>query len=306
MDNIKLKQMKYVLVLSVLTGIFLVSCHNNEKSDAYGNFEAKETIVSAEGNGKLLIFNINEGETVEQGKLLGIIDTTPLFIQKKQLESSKAAVSSKVSNILSQIDIYKEQEATLEIEKSRIEKLLKDGAATSQQMDDITGRLNIVKKQIRSIETQNTAVLNEIRSMEWQIKLLEDNLDNCKIKSPVSGTILEKYVEPGEFVNIGKSLLKTANLDELELRVFVSGAQLPYITLGQKVEVLIDKNEKENKKLEGTVSWISDEAEFSPKIIQTKEERVKLVYAVKVKVKNNGMLKIGMPGEINFMKTNQR
>jgi HlyD family secretion protein len=293
-----MRNLELSVILLVIT---VLACQDDEKSDAYGNFEADETIVSAESNGKLLMYDIEEGQTIAMNQIMGVIDTMPFYLQKQQLKASKAAVSSKVSNILSQIAIYKEQRATLLTDKERIVNLLKDGAATQKQLDDINGQLNVINKQIQSIETQNQTVLNEIKSMEWQIKLMEENIDNCKVANPVKGTVLENYVEPGEFVTMGKSLYKIANLDELELRVYVSGAQLPHISLGQKVEVYIDENKEENKKLEGTVSWISDQAEFSPKIIQTKEERVKLVYAVKVRVKNNGMLKIGMPGEIKFM-----
>ncbi len=278
-----------------------IACRHNEKSDAYGNFEAVETIISAENNGKLLTFDIEEGMTLEPDIVIGIIDTLPSYLQKQQLVASKKAVASKVSHIFSQINIYKEQESTLLTEKKRVENLLKDGAATSKQLDDINGQLNVIRKQIQSIETQNRTVLNEIRSMEWQIELMDENLNKCRIINPVKGTVLEKYAEKNEFANVGKSLYKIANLEELDLRVYISGAQLPHIKLGQKVEVLIDEDAEHNRSLEGTVTWISDQSEFSPKMIQTKEERVKLVYAAKVRVKNDGSFKIGMPGEINFI-----
>lgn len=279
----------------------LLSCTDNGKSDAYGNFEATETIISSEANGKLLSLNLTEGKDLEKGKIIGVVDTTNLYLQKQQLIAKKDAISSKISNILAQIEVQKQQKKTILTEKNRVEKLLQDGAATTKQLDDINGQIDIIDKQINSIQTQNSSIINEIKSIEWQIEAIDNSIDKCYIKNPVNGTILEKYVESFELVNAGKSLYKIANLNQLELRVYVSGDQLPHIKLGQEVEVLIDKDKKENNKLKGIVSWISSEAEFTPKVIQTKEERVDQVYAVKVIVKNDGSLKIGMPGEINFM-----
>lgn len=297
--------MKARILIIITFSVSIWSCNNNHKSDAYGNFEAKEMIISSEANGKLISLNLEEGEEIEKGKLIGIVDTTSLHLQKQQLIAMKNAIKSKVGNIFSQIEVQKQQKKTTLIEKDRLEKLLKDGAATQKQLDDINGHLNLIDKQINSIKTQNSSIINEIESIEWQIESINYAIEKCYIENPIEGTVLEKYIEPFELVNAGKSLYKLANLSQLELRAYITGAQLPHIKLGQKVEVLIDKDESENQILEGVVSWVSNEAEFTPKVIQTKEERVDQVYAIKVLVKNDGRLKIGMPGEINFMQKNQ-
>ena len=291
--------MKKVLLFSVIC--ILVACSGkNKKSDAYGNFESTEVIVSSEVAGKILKFNVEEGAVLKEGFIAGYIDTTDFVLKKEQLMAQREIISVKTSNINSQIDVQKQQKANLMIDKARIEKLFKDGAATKKQVDDINGSINLVDKQINSIETQNSYIMNELKNIDKQIDQVNENIRKCYINNPLNGTVLNKYAEESEFTTMGKALYKIANLDYLDLRVYVSGAQLPNIKIGQKVEVLIDKNADEYTKLEGTVSWISSTAEFTPKIIQTKEERVNLVYAVKVKVKNDGSLKIGMPGEVNF------
>ncbi len=294
-----MSNMKKVLLFSVIC--ILVACSGkNKKSDAYGNFESTEVIVSSEVAGKILKFNVEEGAVLKEGFIAGYIDTTDFVLKKEQLMAQREIISVKTSNINSQIDVQKQQKANLMIDKARIEKLFKDGAATKKQVDDINGSINLVDKQINSIETQNSSIMNELKNIDKQIDQVNENIRKCYINNPLNGTVLNKYAEESEFTTMGKALYKIANLDYLDLRVYVSGAQLPNIKIGQKVEVLIDKNADEYTKLEGTVSWISSTAEFTPKIIQTKEERVNLVYAVKVKVKNDGSLKIGMPGEVNF------
>ncbi len=290
-------------ILSTLVLIALLSaCSAETESDAYGNFEAIETIISSETTGKLISFTIKEGQTYQVNERVGVVDTLNLYLQKQQLLASKAAVGSKISNILSQIDVYKEQKTTLLKDQKRLQELLKEGAATQKQVDDINGKINVTDKQIASIETQNKSVLNEIKSLEWKAKIIDEQISKCKIENPINGTVLEKYVSESEFVTTGKPLYKIANLDVLELRVYISGAQLSKIKIGQKVKVLIDESKTENYETQGIISWVSNQAEFTPKIIQTKEERVKLVYAVKVKVKNDGRLKIGMPGEMLISK----
>ena len=186
------------------------------------------------------------------------------------------------------------------MDKERIEKLLKDGAATKKQLDDINGRIDLVNSQIASIKTQNVSVISELEVVNTQISQVEESINKCNIKNPIEGIVLEKYAEENEITTFGKPLYKIADMHEMILRVYVSGSQLPQIKIGQEVEVLIDKDAKSNTKFSGIISWISESAEFTPKIIQTKEERVNMVYAVKVKVQNDGSLKIGMPGEVNF------
>jgi len=287
----------FLLVLFPLLNFYSCS-EKNKTSDAYGNFEAVEVIVSSEASGKLIYFSVEEGMQLDSGTLIAIVDTSQLYLQKSQLASQKKVVSTKFSNTKSQSDVIEEQKKVGEVEKNRIEKLFQDKAASQKQLDDINGNLNVLEKQKNSILSQNSTTKEELGNVDFQMKQLNDKLDKCYIKNPISGTVLMKLTEPSEVVSFGKPLYKIADLSVLELKVYVSGAQLSSIKLGQKVKVLIDADKETNKTLEGTISWISSKAEFTPKIIQTKEERVNLVYAVKVRVKNDGILKIGMPGEI--------
>jgi HlyD family secretion protein len=287
--------------ISLMFIFLFYSCGNrNHTSDAYGNFEAKEIIISAEGSGKILELNIEEGQTLKAGQKIGTIDTVQLWLKKEQLIAQKKSVVTKSANVLSQIDVFKEQKNSILIEKQRLEKLLQDGAATTKQMDDVVGRIKVLDSQMESVRTQNSAVFTELDIILKQIEQIDDQLKRCYIVNPIEGTVLTKYAEKFELIATGKALYKIADLTTMELRVYVDGSQLPNIKLGQKVKVLIDKDEKQYSELEGEVSWISDRGEFTPKIIQTKKERVNLVYAVKVRVKNDGILKIAMPGEIEL------
>lgn len=289
------------ITLVLLTAVLLTSCGEEErKSDAFGNFEAVEVIVSSETNGKLYQLNVEEGMTLEEGEVIGYVDTSQLFLKKLQLSSQKKVIGGKFNISSSQADVYREQMRVYSIEKNRIENLLKENAASQKQLDDINGMLEVLERQVNSALSQNSVTRQELGNVDVQIKQINDQIEKCIIKNPVKGTIIMKLAEPSEIVNFGKPLYKIANLDEMELRVYVSGAQLPEIKIDNKVKVLIDDGAEGYKEMEGTVSWISPKAEFTPKIIQTKEERVNLVYAVKVKVKNDGSIKIGMPGEIVF------
>jgi HlyD family secretion protein len=291
--------MKKLFFIPVI--LFLASCSGGKgDSDAWGTFEATETIISAEVPGKILRFDIEEGQVLKSGTMIGLIDTTDWLLKKEQLISQKSSIASKYPNVASQIAVQEQQLKNLQIEKDRIVKLYKDGAATKKQLDDINGSIDLVQKQIQSIETQNTSVGGELGSLSKQIEQIDENLKRCHLINPINGTVLDKYAETNEITATGKSLYKIADLSELYLRVYVSGSQLPNVKIGDKVDVFVDKDESSNQKLEGEVSWISTSAEFTPKIIQTKEERVNLVYAVKVRVKNDGTLKIGMPGEIKL------
>ncbi len=284
-----------------ILAIALASCNNkSEKADAYGNFEADETVISAEVNGKLLAFNLDEGDQLKSGDNLGQVDTVQLYYQKRQLISKKTAIEANFSNIVSQVAVIEEQIITLEKEKARVEKLLESKAATQKQLDDITGQLNVLNKQKASVKAQNSSIFAEIDAVNQNIAQLNDMLRRATIINPVNGTVLEKYTEQFEIVSAGKPLYKIANLDELILRAYVSGSQLDDIKIGQKVKVEIDKDADSNHSYEGTIVWVASEAEFTPKVIQTKEERVNLVYAVKIRVVNDGKIKIGMPGEVRF------
>ena len=300
MLNYKNKDMKTRMLRLVLPIFFIACSGNNNGSDAYGNFEAKEIIVSAEAQGKLIQLNIEEGNLLKQDQLVGFIDTSILNLQKEQLKAQKQVISTKLTNVNAQIAVQEEQKQTLLNEKNRVEKLFADKAATQQQFDDINGKYDVLVKQINATRTQINSIYGEMEVVDKQSDLLNEQIKKAIIHNPIEGTVLEKYLEAGEIASLGKALYKIAKLDEIDLRVYVSGDQLPNVKIGQKVTVFADKDKDTNEKYEGTVSWISDQAEFTPKIIQTKEERVNMVYAVKVRVINDGKLKIGMPGEVKF------
>ena len=288
-------------ILFLVVIVLLASCKNNKNgSDAFGTFEATETTISSESAGKIQWIKIEEGQVLNAGDTIALVDTVQLSLKREALLAQQKAASNKANYILAQVKVIEEQIKTSMVEKNRLEKLFKDGAATQQQLDNINGLLAVYEKQISTIETQNAPVINELEAYDKQIAQLTDQINRSYVVNPVSGTVLTKYSEANEIVNQGKALYKIADLNDIFLRSYVSGAQLPNIKLEQKVKVLADKNESELKEYEGVVTWISSTAEFTPKIIQTKEERVNLVYAVKVKVKNDGTLKIGMPGEVKF------
>ena len=281
--------------------LLIASCGiNNNQSDAYGNFEATEVLVGAEVQGKIVEFKVEEGQLLEKGCIVGYIDTFGLNLRKLQAVSQKDASVARLAQVQAQIAVQEEQKKVIEQEQIRISNLVKASAAPTKQLDDINGQLNVLNGQIASTRSQNQIIANDIKALQYQVAQVDDLLAKSTIKNPIKGMLLEKYIEAGEIVVAGKSLYKIADLSLLKLRVFVSGAQLPSIKLGQKVKIEIDKNESKNRTLDGTISWISQQAEFTPKIIQTKEERVNLVYAVKIDVINDGSLKIGMPGEVKF------
>lgn len=292
---------KIFLYLIFAFAILISSCGKEEKrSDAFGNFEAVETIVSAEGTGKLINFNIEEGQLIEQGTTVGNIDDEQLSLRKQQLEAQKNTTKTKFNNVQSQINVYQEQKKVNLVEKNRIERLLKDDAASKKQLDDINGNINVLDKQITAVQTQNSTTTQEMKNIDAQIEQIQDQINKSAVINPIKGTVTMKLAEQSEIVNYGKPLYKIADISTMELRVYVSGDQLPMVKIGQSVRVLIDSGKGGFRELTGIVSWISSKAEFTPKIIQTKEERVNLVYAVKVRVANDGSLKIGMPGEVIF------
>jgi len=288
-------------LLIMLFATLLLSCNNkDEKSDAFGNFETDPVFVSAESSGKISQLKVEKGQKIAKGDVAALIDTVQIDLKLKQINAQKDAVIAKRQSIQSQVAVFEEQIKNLKVNEDRISKMLKDNAATQKQLDDITGQINVIEKQIESTKTQFTSVNKELEVLNAQKVSTEDMLNRCKVVSPTNGIILETYVEQGELATPGKPLFKIADLDKLTLKVYVSGGQLPSVKIGQNVNVVIDKSETENQTLPGEVTWISSEAEFTPKIIQTKKERVKLVYAVKISVKNDGTLKIGMPGEISW------
>lgn len=280
----------------------MVSCkQNKEVTDAFGNFEAVETTISSEANGRIIWLELTEGQILKKGDTIGLIDTTDLHFKKLQLQAQKSAIGSKTASIHAQTAVYIQQKANLTTDLIRVQNLLKDQAATPKQLDDVTGAIGVIERQIASVNSQLAAVSDEIKALAAQIAQVDEALRRCHLVSPVGGTVLARYAESGEVTAFGKPLYKIANLRSMDLRVYISGDMLAGVKTGQKARVFIDAAEGLSE-LEGVVTWVSPAAEFTPKIIQTREERVNLVYAVKLSVVNDGRLKIAMPAEVIFTK----
>jgi len=291
-------KMRTLLFLSVIT--LLGACSNNKtKSDAFGNFETDEVIISSENSGKIMLTAFSEGEKVKKGDIMAVTDTVNLVLQRSQLLAQKESVLAQKAGLFASIAVSDQQITNIQKDQVRIKKMLAEGAATPKQMDDIDGQIALAGKQKNAYSAQISAIGKSADAVDAQIAVLNDKIGTSVIKAPISGIILEKYAETGELAAPGKSLYKLANIDTLILRVYVSGPQLTQVKVGSQVKVMIDGIDG-IKEIAGTVEWISPEAEFTPKIIQTREERVKLVYAAKVRVPNDGSLKLGMPGEIKF------
>lgn len=290
---------KWLLILLGL--IITVSCSDENDSDAFGQFEADEVTISAETNGRLLSFELEEGQRLEEGERVALIDTTQLYLQKEEITASINAIQTNITKLNAQKAVFESQLETARKEMNRFEALKQDNAATQQQLDSAEGRVQTLQRQIESVEVEKGSVSAEVRRMETRIAQINDQIQRAGIANPVDGTVLNKFAEEHELVSAGKPLYSIANLDEMILRIYVSGAQLPGIQLGETVDVIFDQNKTDNQSTRGRVSWIASEAEFTPRMIQTKEERVTQVYAVKVRVDNpDGKLKIGMPGEVRF------
>lgn len=284
--------------------LILAGCSRSESFDATGTFEATEVTVSAEASGRILAFNVNEGDRIEQGQTVGTIDTVQLYLQKMQLERQIASVRSNRPDISKQVTALREQIAQQEAERTRIKRLLDDGAATTKQLDDIDASLKILNGQLEatlSTLRNNTASIDEnSSSIELQIAQVEDRLAKCRIVSPVTGTVLAKYAETGELASTGRPLMKVADLDHIYLRAYFTSEQLAALQLGQEVTVTADFGADEQYEYPGHIIWIASESEFTPKNIQTRNTRANLVYAVKIAVENDGRLKIGLYGEVNL------
>jgi len=298
--------MKYLAFFSSLALLLAVACSSKNKNyDASGMFEATEVIVSAEATGKILTLNIIEGQKIEAYEIVGLIDTTQLYLQKVQLLQSKSQVITRKQNVDTQLASLEEQLAYQQRERMRIEKLIAAKAGNTKQLDDINAQIAIIQKQIaatkENLEKNNQGVTDNMGLVEAQIAAINDQLLKAHIKSPISGTILVKYAEAGEVTAMGRPLFKVADLEQIYLRAYITSAQLTQIKLEQQVKVFSDFGEKERREYDGVITWISSEAEFTPKTIQTKDERANLVYAIKVLVKNDGYLKIGMYGDVKLV-----
>jgi HlyD family secretion protein len=290
----------YISILTIFA-MFLLSCTEEERlTDATGVFEATEIIVSSEANGKILALNIQEGDKLKQTQIVGLVDSTQLNFSKLQLEATKVTVRSSRPDVRAQIEATEREIAKQEREKERIEKLLAGDVATQKQMDDIESLILILKARLRSQKSSLSNSVNSVdaqgNAIDVQIAQIEDQIHKCIIKSPIDGTVLAKYAEQSEMTGIGKALFKIADVDNMILKVYVTADQLAKIKLGQSVKILAEFGETENREYSGTISWISSKSEFTPKTIQTQDERANLVYAVKINTKNDGYLKIGMYG----------
>ena len=283
----------------------LASCGSNEKEyDATGTFEATEVTVAAEQSGTLMMFDVNEGDSLVLGKEVGLVDTTQIWLKIQQAGATKAVYQSQKPDMEKQIAVTRQQLAKARQDQQRYKELVADGAAPSKMLDDATNQVAVLQKQldaqISSLSTQLSTLNSQVSTVDVQVSQLKDQLQKCHITTPIKGTVLEKYVEKGEFVAVGKPLFKMADTDQMFIRAYVTSAQLKDIKVGQKAKVFADYGDGQKKEYEGTVSWISSRSEFTPKNIQTDDERADLVYALKVAIKNDGYVKIGMYGEVKF------
>lgn len=296
---------KTILLTSVVSMSLLSACTDTDTQyDASGVFETTDVIVSARGTGEIISLNIEEGQSVKAGQPLGELDMTQLILKKQQLAAGRDAATSRKLSADTQVASLTQQIANLRIEQARFRALLKDGAATQKQVDDITYQITTLQKQlsavIEQVSTTNRSIDGQSVGFDAQIGQVDDMLRQSVITSPINGIILSKYAEPGEFAAPGRALFKVANISEMKLRAYVPADLLTDIKIGQQVKVYADQGESARKEYTGTVSWISSEAEFTPKTIQTRDERSNLVYAVKITVKNDGMIKRGMYGDVKF------
>ena len=287
-----------------LLSLLAVGCGNRDDFDATGTFEATEVTVSAEANGRILCFDVEEGDSVEAAVPVGAIDTVQLYLQKLQLERQVASARSSRPDVRKQATALREQIAQQQTERRRVENLLKDGAATTKQLDDIDAQLKILQGQLDALLStlhNNMASIDENSSaIELQIAQIEDRLSKCRIVSPVGGTVLAKYAEAGELAAVGRPLMKVADLGQVYLRAYFTSEQLSSLRLGQQVTVTADFGGDERIDYPGRITWIASESEFTPKSIQTRNSRANLVYAVKIAVKNDGRLKLGLYGEVKL------
>lgn len=298
-DNMK-RSFAYPLLV-----LLAASCvEGNKAYDASGVFESTEVTVSAEGNGKILSLDLQEGDRLEAGQIVGCIDTVQLHLSEIQLEASRRAVGSGRLDISRQIAALESQIGKQRQELDRFTKLEKAGASNRKQVEDIQAQIETLERQLaaqkESLNSSNRNVSGQADALEAQIEQIRDRIRKCVITSPVAGTVLAKYSEAGEFAALGRALFKVADIDNIRLRAYITADQLTALKLGQQVRVFADQGSSGRKEYAGTLIWISDKAEFTPKTIQTRDERANLVYAVKIAVENDGLIKLGMYGDIKF------
>ena len=296
--------MKKIYIIASVA-LLLTACGKKEKEyDATGTFEATETTVSAEQSGTLLSFSLNEGDEVEEGREVGLIDTTQIWLKIQQTRATKAVYNSQKPDMEKQIAATRQQLSKAQTEQRRYQELVNDGAAPRKMLDDAVSQVQVLQRQlaaqISALSTSTDALNKQMAATDVQVNQLRDQLQKCHIYTPAAGTVLEKYVERGEFVATGKPLFKVADTRQMYLRAYVTSAQLQHIKVGQTVKVFADYGNGQRKAYDGRVSWISSRSEFTPKTILTDDERADLVYAVKIAVKSDGYIKIGMYGEVKL------
>lgn len=287
-------------VLILLTTTILSCGNESSEADAWGNFEATETVISSPVAGEILQLPVKEGSRLDAGEFIGLIDTTTTWLQVKELMATRESVRSKIATINSQTAIFEQQIKNLNLELERVKRMLEDGAATQKQFDDLSGQIEVLRKQVSANSSQKLSVAGELSVLDARHELLKEALESCRITAPVKGTVTERYAEPGEITAPGRPLIRLADLQRIKLKVYVSGADLADVITGNSCRVRIDGSDDSYIEYPGTIIAVSDRAEFTPKIIQTKEERVSLVYAVTIEVENDGRIKSGMPGEAIF------
>lgn len=285
--------------------LMLNACGNKEKDfDATGVFEATETVVYAEQNGSLTTFDVDEGDRLEQGREVALIDTVQLWLKIAQTEASRKVYQSQKPDMEKQLAATREQLAKARQEQQRYRELVADGAAPRKMLDDADSQVEVLQRQVEalrsSLSVSTNALDRQMEAADVQREQLLDQLAKCHVCTPASGTVIEKYVERGEFVAVGKPLFKMADTDHMFMRAYVTSAQLQHIRVGQKAKVYADYGKGQKREYAGTVTWISSQSEFTPKTILTDDERADLVYALKVAVKNDGYIKMGMYGEVKF------
>jgi HlyD family secretion protein len=287
--------------LILLSLVFIWACSGEEKlADAYGYFEADRTTISAEASGQIQMFSIEEGMHVSAGQVIGQIDSMPLHYKRMQLESQRSTLKANFAQIQSQMDVVEQQYTNLKKDVQRIESLVKKGAATPKQLDDIKGQFKVLKKQEKSIATQKSALQNQIKQVDSRLDELKYSLQKTTLVNPTDGKVISRLAMQGEIANPGRPLYTVANLSKINLKAYITGNYLPLVKIGDEAKILSDDGKGGLREWPAQVIWIAEEAEFTPKTIHTREERVNLVYAIKLAVENDGSLKIGMPGEVIF------
>jgi HlyD family secretion protein len=290
--------------MSLMLGMGISSfsgCGQNDRSDGYGNFESTEIVVSSEAAGKLIRYDVDEGRKLDKGSVAAVVDTTQLDMNRRQLRAELKALLTQKPSIAAEAAVYRQQRRNIQHDLDRYSRLVSEGAVPSKKLEEIEDQAHVIDRQIGSVDSKTPGVVSQAEAIAAQIGKLDDQIAKSVVRNPVQGIVLTKYAEPGEVVTYGKPLYRIADTGTMYLRIYLSGSQLSQVRIGQEVTVLIDAGKPAGKRLTGKVTWISDKAEFTPKIIQTREDRVNMVYAVKVLVGNpEGLLKIGMPGEIRF------